>query len=134
MRFAVAWIATAFVFLGLDAIWLTQVAPYLYPPLIGALLANSPQPLPAIAFYLIYLTGIVLLAVRPSDKSGARRALTRGAILGFVAYATYDLTNQATLRVWSTTITLADLAWGATVTALAAGAGGWAVSKISKRA
>jgi len=131
MKFIVAWIATAIVFVGLDAVWLSQVAPRLVPPLIGELLSNTVQPAPAIAFYLIYLTGIVLLAVLPAEQGGARRALYRGAILGLVAYATYDLTNQATLRVWSTTITVADLAWGTIITAIAAAAGYFAASRIA---
>jgi len=132
MKFIVAWIATAIVFVGLDAVWLSQVAPRLVPPLIGELLSNTVQPAPAIAFYLIYLTGIVLLAVLPAEQGGARRALYRGAILGLVAYATYDLTNQATLRVWSTTITVADLAWGTIITAIAAAAGYFAASRIAR--
>jgi uncharacterized membrane protein len=122
-RFVIAWVATAVVFVGLDAIWLSQVAPRLDPPLIGALLSDVVQPAPAIAFYLIYITGIVLLAVLPAEQGDARRAFLRGAVLGFVAYATYDLTNQATLRVWSSTITIADLAWGALATAVGAAAG-----------
>ena len=120
IRFIVAWFATAFVFLGLDAIWLTQVAPRLDPPIIGELLSNTVEPAPAIAFYLIYITGIMLLAV---GQGSPIRAFFRGAVLSLVAYATYDLTNQATLRLWSTTITLADLAWGMTITAIAATAG-----------
>jgi len=129
MKFIIAWIATAIVFVGLDAIWLSQVAPRLVPPLIGELLSNTVEPAPAIAFYVIYLTCIVLLAVLPAEQGSAKRALYRGAILGLVAYATYDLTNQATLRVWSTTITLADLTWGTIITAIAAAAGYFAASR-----
>jgi uncharacterized membrane protein len=132
MKFIIAWIATAIVFVGLDAIWLSQVAPRLVPPLIGELLSNTVRPGPAIAFYLIYLTGIVLLAVLPAEQGGAQRAFYRGAVLGLVAYATYDLTNQATLRVWSATITLADLAWGTVITAIAAAAGHLAASRLAR--
>jgi len=132
MKFIIAWIATAIVFVGLDAIWLSQVAPRLVPPLIGELLSNTVEPAPAIAFYVIYLTCIVLLAVLPAEQGSAKRALYRGAILGLVAYATYDLTNQATLRVWSTTITLADLTWGTIITAIAAAAGYFAASRIAR--
>ena len=132
MKFIIAWIATAIVFVGLDAIWLSQVAPRLVPPLIGELLSNTVEPAPAIAFYVIYLTCIVLLAVLPAEQGSAKRALYRGAILGLVAYATYDLTNQATLRVWSTTITLADLAWGTVITAIAAAAGQFAASRLAR--
>lgn len=132
MKFIIAWIATAIVFVGLDAIWLSQVAPRLVPPLIGELLSNTVEPAPAIAFYVIYLTGIVLLAVLPTERGRAQRALYRGAVLGLVAYATYDLTNEATLRVWSTTITLADLAWGTAITAIAAAAGSLAASRLAR--
>ena len=78
---------------------------------------------PAIAFYLIYIAGIVLLAVAPNRDAGLVKTAVAGAILGFVAYATYDLTNQATLKVWSTRITLIDLTWGTFVTAVSAAAG-----------
>ena len=63
----------------------------------------------------------MILAVRPAlDQSSLRLAAGNGALLGFFAYATYDLTNQATLRNWSTSLTLADLAWGTALSAAAA--------------
>ncbi|WP_309646371.1 DUF2177 family protein, partial [Phenylobacterium sp.] len=79
----------------------------------------------AIAFYLIYIGGVLLLAILPAvrEDAGWTRALLNGALLGFVAYATYDLTNQATLKVWHTSITLADIGWGTFLTASAATAG-----------
>jgi uncharacterized membrane protein len=119
-RLITAWLVTALVFVGLDAIWLTQVSPRFYPPIIGDILSSTIEPVPAFAFYLIFVTGIVALAVLPSTS--AKGAAARGAMLGLVAYATYDLTNQATLRVWSTLITLADLTWGALISACAAAA------------
>ena len=73
----------------------------------------------------MYIAGVVALAVLPAAREGAglSRAALNGAMLGFVAYATYDLTNQATLKVWSWKITLADIAWGTFLTACAAAAG-----------
>jgi len=79
---------------------------------------------PAAAFYFLYVGGIVFIAVAPglaADKWTV--ALTRGMALGLIAYATYDLTNQATLKQWSTTVTLADMAWGTVLTGVAASAG-----------
>ncbi|HVV33193.1 MAG TPA: DUF2177 family protein [Vitreimonas sp.] len=128
--FIVAWLTTAVVFLGLDSIWLSQVAPRFARPIIGELLSESVQPAPAIAFYIIYVTGLVLLAIFPLAEGSVSKALTRGALLGMVAYATYDLTNQATLKVWSTTLTLADIGWGAFISALAAAAGYFVASRF----
>ena len=76
---------------------------------------------------MIYLLGVMVFAVAPALKAGHAWAATRrGALFGFFAYATYDLTNQATLVFWSTRITLLDLAWGTFVTAAGATAGYWA--------
>ena len=119
-----AYIATALSFLGCDMVWLSLSASRLYRPRIGALLLDDFSLAPAIAFYLIYIGGILVFATAPARATGrATVALARGALLGFVAYATYDLTNQATLRGWSTIITLADLGWGTVLTGIAASLG-----------
>jgi uncharacterized membrane protein len=131
MVWLIAWGATALVFVGLDAIWLTQVSPKLYPPLIGEVLTNNVQIVPAVIFYLIFISGIVFLAVAPAlEKGGIGRAALSAAVLGFVAYACYDLTNQATLKVWDIRITLADLAWGSLISAVSASAGCWAAQRF----
>jgi uncharacterized membrane protein len=115
----------ALVFLGLDAIWLSTMAARLYRPAIGHLLAPDFALAPAALFYLLYVAGIVAFAVAPALASGrALEALARGAALGLLAYATYDLTNQATLRAWPWHLTLADMAWGTFVT----GAAAWAAA------
>jgi uncharacterized membrane protein len=124
----VAWtvstLAAAFAFLAMDAAWLTMAADRLYRPKLGGILLERFAPAPAAAFYLIYLGGIMLLAVAPAVAAERwAGAVWRGALLGFVAYATYDLTNQATLRGWSMAVTLADLCWGTFVTAVASGVG-----------
>ena len=120
----IAYPATALVFLGLDAIWLTTMADRLYRPSLGKLMLERFEPLPAVAFYAVYLVGVIVFAVAPGLE--ARRwtiALGLGALLGLVAYATYDLTNQATLRDWPWRVTLADLCWGTFVTGVAAALG-----------
>jgi uncharacterized membrane protein len=97
------------------------MASRLYRPAIGDLLAENFRLAPAVVFYLIYAAGLTFLAVRPAFQTGEwTTALLYGAVVGFMAYATYDLTNQATLKSWSTTLTVADLLWGTFVSAAAA--------------
>jgi uncharacterized membrane protein len=122
--YGVAWFATALVFLGLDAVWLSFSASVLYRPLLGDLLRDDFLLVPAALFYVIYTAGIVVFAISPSLASGWWTAAgLRGLFLGLFGYAVYDLTNQATLRNWPVTITVADLIWGALLTAVAAIAG-----------
>ena len=119
----IAYPLTAVVFLALDAVWLTTMADRLYRPALGHLMLDRFELAPAIAFYLVYVAGVVVFAVKPGlERRRWTTALGLGALLGFVAYATYDLTNQATLRDWPWRVTLADLCWGTLVTALAAAA------------
>lgn len=116
-----AYFFTLIAFLVIDFIWLSTMASRLYRPAIGDLLAENFRLAPAIIFYLIYAAGLTFLAVRPALISGQwTTALIYGAAVGFMAYATYDLTNQATLKSWSTTLTIADLLWGTFVSAAAA--------------
>ena len=122
MRFVVAYIVTAIVFLGLDFIWLTQIALGMYRRELGALLLEQPNILISGIFYLIFVAGIVLLAVFPALNQGGGwlTALWMGAVLGLVAYGTYDITNLATLKNWSQTLVVADLAWGTALSAVSA--------------
>ncbi|MBA4805701.1 MAG: DUF2177 family protein [Brevundimonas sp.] len=131
MRTLVALLGSGVVMGALDALWLTLMGPRLYRPAIGELLAPRPDMRAAIAFYIIYVLGIVFLAVTPALREGsALRALAMGAALGFVAYATYDLTNQATLRGWPLHLTLVDVAWGTVLTAASAWGGYWLASRV----
>ena len=114
----------ALAMLALDSAWLTFAAKRLYRPYLGDVLAEGFRFAPAAAFYFIYVGGIVFLAVMPGIDAGKWTvAATRGAALGFIAYATYDLTNQATLKQWSSVVTVADMAWGTLLTGVAATAG-----------
>ena len=124
IKIIAAYLGTGLTMLVLDAIWLTQMIPRLYQPRIGELLAEKPSPAPAVVFYLLYVAGIVLLAVLPALREGGwKRLLIHAAAFGLVAYATYDLTNQETMKTWSTTITLVDMAWGTFITTVSASAG-----------
>ena len=118
-----AYIATALIFGALDAIWLTKVGPKLYRPEIGELLMDGWRPAPALIFYALYILGIQIFAVQPALAAGRWQVAAQyGALFGFFCYMTYDLTNQATMRVWSTKVTLMDIAWGTVATGIAAGA------------
>ncbi|HWK96865.1 MAG TPA: DUF2177 family protein [Pseudolabrys sp.] len=109
------------VFVVLDGIWLSQMGQALYKPVLGDILAENVRIAPAVVFYLIYPLGIAVFAVVPALRTNSLQyALIYGALFGLFAYATYDLTNHATLRNWSSTITLIDLAWGTFVTGLSA--------------
>jgi uncharacterized membrane protein len=124
IAYGIAYVSTGLVFLGVDAVWLTLAAQRLYRPLIGDMLLERFNMVPAMVFYVVYITGIVVFAVSPAFNTGRWTTATwHGALLGFFAYATYDLTNQATLRNWPVAVTVADLFWGTTLTAFAATVG-----------
>lgn len=130
--YIVAYLATGIVFLGIDAVWLTVMAQRLYRPLLGDLLVESFNLTPAVLFYLIYVAGIVIFAVSPALATGRwTTAAIYGALFGLCAYATYDLTNQATIRGWPTIITIADICWGTILGAIAATAGYLATRLVS---
>lgn len=127
----VAYLSTLIVFVVIDLVWLSSMADRLYRPMLGDLLAPSFQLAPAVAFYLIYVAGLTFSAVRPGLAAGSfGTAVLHGAVLGFTAYATYDLTNQSTLRNWPAALTVADLAWGTFLSAVAAGSGQWIAERV----
>lgn len=130
MTWIVAYIAAALVFGALDAVWLGWAGNNLYRPRLGDMLADSFRMAPALVFYAAYIAGMVWFAVRPGLSGGVGTAALNGALLGALCYATYDLTNQATLRQWSTTITIVDICWGAFATAVAASAATWIATKF----
>ncbi len=108
-------------FLALDAVWLSTMVPRVYKPAMGDLVAPGVNLGAAALFYLIYGVGIVVFAVMPALGAGRwTTAFALGALLGLVAYGTYDLTNHATLRNWPMIVTVLDMAWGTLATALAA--------------
>jgi uncharacterized membrane protein len=132
-RMLAAFGGTALMLVVLDALWLFFAGPKIYRPFIGEILADKVNFVPAAIFYVIYVLGVTILAVRPAIASGRwQEAAILGVILGVVAYATYDLTNQATLKVWATKITLIDIAWGALLTAAGAVAGFYASRLVSR--
>lgn len=126
IRLALTWLATLAVFLTLDALWLGVFSGSLYTRVLGDLLLDRVRIVPAVSFYALHITGI-LVFVLPDARRRANlwAAVAFGATYGICTYGTYDLTNQAVLRVWTTRLTATDMAWGACVTAAAALAGAW---------
>jgi uncharacterized membrane protein len=121
MQYALTYVVTLVVFAVIDSVWLGTMAVKIYRPLLGDILLPGFRAAPAIAFYLVYAVGLFIFAVLPAMRSGEwTTALVWGALFGFFAYATYDLTNYATLRNWGLTITLVDIAWGTFVSGLGA--------------
>ncbi len=124
IKYVAAYLGAGLTFAAVDAVWLTTMTDRLYRPVLGPILADKPDMKAAVAFYLISIAGTVFLAIAPALKEGNwTRAALNGALLGFVAYATYDLTNQATLAVWQTKLTIIDLIWGTTLTMVSATGG-----------
>ncbi len=130
MKWIIAYIAAALPFGLLDALWLRWAGPNFYRPNLGELLADSFRAGPALVFYVAYIAGMVWFAVRPGLAGGLGTAALNGALLGALCYATYDLTNQATMKVWPTQITVVDIMWGAFATAAAATFATWATQKL----
>jgi uncharacterized membrane protein len=123
-RIVVAYAATLLTFGAVDFVWLGFVAAGFYRSEIGPLLLPEPNWLPALLFYPVYVAGTVFFCVVPALRDASwPHATGRGALFGLIAYATYDLTNLATLAGWSLAVTVVDIGWGAAVTGLAATAG-----------
>lgn len=123
--------AAALVMAGLDLVWLSQAGDSFYRASLSGVMGEKAYIPAAAAFYLLYIIGIVYFGVRPGLAEGDwRGALVNGALFGFFCYMTYDLTNMATLKIWSWKVTVVDVAWGCVVTATAAVAGYFAASAI----
>ena len=123
-------LVVAAAFAVIDAIWLKTMNPF-YRRQIGELMASKPNLGYAVVFYVIYIAGIVFFALTPALDGGSwLSAVGYGAALGTFAYATYDLTNAATLKTWPWQLVVVDILWGAALTALATLAG-WLVFHTS---
>lgn len=132
LRLIATYLATALAFAALDYVWLTQAGPKVYFPTLDAVAMREPRMGPAVVFYFVYIAGVLALAIWPTRHKPLSHTTLTGGMLGALCYATYDLTNQATLKVWSTHITLIDITWGTFLTAVSATAGGWTLRKLSR--
>ncbi len=116
LQYFYLYLLTIPVFFLIDMVWLGVIAKKLYQDALGHLLGPV-QWGPAILFYLLYIVGIIIFAVQPGLTAGSlSKTILYGALFGFFAYATYDLTNLATLKGWPLSITLIDITWGVVLT------------------
>ena len=124
LKYIIAYFATAAVFMTIDFIWLSQVARRFYAESLGNLLLDRPNIPAAAGFYAVYVVGIVFFAISPALKTGsAQTALMYGALFGFFTYATYDMTNYATLRNWPIFMSVVDVIWGTFLAGISAMSG-----------
>lgn len=122
--YAKLYLLTFAAFLAIDGVWLGLVAKNLYRKYLGFLMTPNTVWLAALLFYLLYVVGVLVFAVVPGLQAGSLgRTVLLGALLGLIAYATYDLTNLATVKGWPVLITAIDLAWGTVLTAAVAAIG-----------
>jgi uncharacterized membrane protein len=127
----VIYLVTVPVFFLIDLFWLGVVAKDFYRQRLGYLMRPQVNWAAAISFYLLFIVGIVVFAIKPALEAGSpTRSLVYGALFGFFTYATYDLTNLATVRDWPLVVTVVDLAWGTALCALVAWAGYFASIKV----
>ena len=113
MRYLKLYFVSLAAFLAIDMLWLGLVARSFYQQHLGFLLAPSPNWFVAILFYLLFIVGILFFVVVPGLESGSLKAtLVRAALFGLITYATYDLTNLATLKDWPVLLSVVDLLWG----------------------
>lgn len=117
MKIFISYFAILLPMIILDGIWLLFIAKQFYQKHIGFLIGSSVNFTPVLFFYPLYSFGTLLLVVMPAIEAGSWvEALWRGALMGFIAYAAYDLTNQATISGWPTVVTIVDILWGTVVT------------------
>ena len=117
-QFVVAFIT----FLAIDGVWLMFIAKDFYAKHLGFLMTKTPNLTAALIFYLIYIFTMVVLIISPALQKGSLvTAILTGALFGLCAYATYDLTNLATIKDWPLLITIVDLIWGTFVSGAVAG-------------
>lgn len=131
-RYLAAYIATAAAVATLGLLWLGVIAKPIYQQALGHLLAERPNFVAAALFYLVFAMGLMFFAMVPNESSPAwGKTLVAAALLGLFAYATYDLTNLATLKNWPIGVTLLDIAWGGVISVMAAAAGKLVLNQLA---
>ena len=115
----ISYLLTFIVFLIIDMLWLGIVAKNIYQKYLGGFLTNNVNWTAAFIFYFIFVVGISIFAIYPAvNKDSVYQALLMGALFGFFTYATYDLTNLATLKGWPLPIVIIDIIWGSVLSAI----------------
>jgi uncharacterized membrane protein len=125
------YLATLIAFFAIDMIWLSILARTFYRKHLGFLLAPSTNWLAAIIFYLLFIVGILVFVVLPGlENNSLKTILWRAALFGLVTYATYDLTNLATVKDWPVIVSIVDIAWGIILSVLVSLIGFWAGKRL----
>jgi len=128
---AIGYFVALSTFVAADMVWLGVMAPRFYRPTLGDIAISGVNLPPAIVFYAIYPIGLLIFVISPALRSGSvMTAALYGALFGLFTYATYNLTNYATLRNWTLQLTVVDVAWGAILGAVTSIATVWVVSKL----
>jgi uncharacterized membrane protein len=130
MKLFLPWLAIVVTMMVLDVLWIGVVARPLYNRGIGHLMAEQPNFIPAVAFYLLFAVGVMAFVVLPRSPGDWQAAAAWGAAFGFMTYMTYDLTNMSTLRDWPVGLSFIDTAWGCFATGLAATVGKLVADKV----
>lgn len=129
-KLVLLYVITTIAFFAIDFVWLSTATSRIYKPYLGDLLSPNPNLAVAAGFYLFYMVGLIALAIVPGLKEGVLAgAVWRGALFGLIAYATYDLTNLATIQGWAWQVAVIDMIWGTVLNSVVAAigyfAGGW---------
>lgn len=131
LKLVVSYITTAAVMVVIDLVWLGVIAKPMYQAGIGHLMAEKPNIAAAISFYTLFPFGLMIFAILPeSAEAGWKNTALLAALFGFFTYATYDLSNLATLKNYPLRLALIDILWGTLVSAIAATAGKWMFNRI----
>lgn len=123
LKIAGIYVAVLLTMVVIDMVWLRVIAVQWYADGMGPLLTDSPNLWAAAAFYLLFPVGLLVFAVLPGEAASLLRVAVMGALFGFFAYSTYDLTALAVIKNWPVGLTLLDMAWGTFVSGISAAAG-----------
>jgi uncharacterized membrane protein len=130
-KMLLSYVLTTMVFFAIDLVWLGLITKNIYKKYLGSLMSETVNWGAAMVFYLLFIAGIFIFVINPAiEKQSAMRALLLGAFFGLITYATYDLTNYATLKGFPLIVVIIDLAWGTFVTAIVSLAGYYITKQI----
>lgn len=130
-KILISYLLTFFVFFIVDMLWLGFIAKGLYNKYLGAFLHTEVNWTAAIVFYIIFIIGISIFVIYPAAaKNSMYYSVVYGALFGVFTYATYELTNMATLKDWPVEIVIIDIIWGAVLTSIVSTAGYYIVKWI----
>ena len=131
-KLIISYLLTTIVFFAVDMVWLGFIAKNLYKKYLGSFLSDKVNWPAAIIFYLLFIIGIFYFSILPAvEKNSLAKAVISGALFGFFTYATYDLTNLATLKNWPLPIVFIDIIWGAVLTGIVSTAGFFIVKWVA---